>query len=134
MTPDWILFVRSGHGSDRAILYDRATQTFEQLGSVNWNRAGTAFINAIKVNGQFAVWTRCTGRFACQVKRRDLTAGQTVSVPGKVGKVDYASSVGSDGTVFYARSGPDCGASVRFEVTHSAPSTRCWSSSSQAST
>ena len=65
------------------------------------------------MNGQFAVWTRCTGRSACQVKRRDLTAGQTVTLPGKVGRVDYASSVGADGTVFYARSGPHCGAGVR---------------------
>ena len=113
MAPDWILFGRSGHGSDRVILYVRATQTLEQLGSVNWNRAGTAGIGAIKVNGQFAVWTRCTRRSACQVKRRDLTAGQTVTLPSKAGKLDYASSVGADGTVFYARSGPDCGASAR---------------------
>src|SRR5690349_1918526 len=34
MTPDWIAFGRSGHGSDRVMLYDRAAQTFEQIGSV----------------------------------------------------------------------------------------------------
>ncbi len=113
MTPDWILFVRSGHGSDRVMLYDRAAQTFEQIGSVPWNRAHTAAIYDAQVNGQYGAWTRCTSRFSCQVKSRDLTAQLTSTVPAKPGKVDYASSVGSDGTVFYARSGTACGAAVR---------------------
>ncbi len=113
MTPDWILFVRSGHGSDRVMLYDRAAQTFEQIGSVTWNHAHTAAIYDAQVNGQYAAWTRCTSRFSCQVKSRDLTARLTSTVPPKPGKVDYASSVGSDGTVFYARSGTACGAAVR---------------------
>ena len=113
MTPDWILFARSGHGSDRVMLYDRAAQTFEQIGSVAWNKAGSAYIGQTEVNGQYAVWTRCTSYSSCQVKRRDLTTRQTVTVPGKIGRVDYSASVGSDGTVFYARSGPPCGANVR---------------------
>ena len=113
MTPDWILFVRSGGGSDRVMLYDRAAQTFEQIGSVPWNHARTAAIYDAQVNGQFAAWTRCTSRFSCQVKTRDLTSQLTTTVPTKVGKVDYAASVGSDGTVFYARSGRACGAAVR---------------------
>ena len=58
-----------------------------------------------QVNGHYAAWTRCSSRFSCQVKSRDLTAQLTSTVPAKPGKVDYASSVGSDGTVFYARSG-----------------------------
>ena len=116
MTPDWILFVRSGNGSDRVMLYDRAGQTFEQIGSVDWNRRHTAAIYDAQVNGQYAAWTRCTSRSACQVKRRDLTTATTTGVPTKATKVDYASSVGADGTVFYARSGRNCGASVRLRA------------------
>jgi hypothetical protein len=113
MTPDWIVFGRSGHGSDRVMLYDRAAQTLKQIGSVEWNKAGTAGIGQTDVSGQYAAWTRCTGFSSCQVKRRDLTTRQTVTVPEKIGKVDYSASVGSDGTVFYARSGPQCGANAR---------------------
>jgi hypothetical protein len=95
------------------MLYDRAASTMAQIGGVNWNSAHTARIGDAQVNGQYAVWTRCTSRFKCQIKRRDLISGVTATVPTPAGKVDYASSVGADGTVFFARSGPACGAEVR---------------------
>jgi hypothetical protein len=95
------------------MLYDRSLQTVQKIGSVDWNRANTSGVFDAQVNGGYAVWTRCTGRFSCQIKLRDLTAGTTTTVPTKLGKVDYASSVGADGTVFFARSGHGCGASVR---------------------
>src|SRR6476469_6838428 len=99
ITPDWILFVRSGHNSDRVMLYDRSSGGVPtQLDSVAWNRTGTAYMDSAQINGNFAVWTRCTAKFTCRVKVRDLVAGTTKTIPTPVGKLDYASSVGSDGT------------------------------------
>ena len=116
ITPDWILFLRSGHNSDRVVLYDRHSATFQQLDSVNWNRGGTAYMDSAEVNGNFAVWTRCTARFTCRVKTRDLVAQTTTTVPTPVGKLDYDSSVGSDGTVYLVRSGHGCGLGTRLRA------------------
>ncbi len=116
MTPDWILFLRDGHGTSRVELYNRHTSTLQQLDSVNWNTAGTAYMESAQVNGNFAVWNRCTKRFVCHVKIRNLSTLATATVSTPTGKVDYAASVGSDGTVYLARSGQGCGLGVRLRA------------------
>jgi hypothetical protein len=119
ITPDWILFLRSGNGSDRVMLYDRHAATAPvQVDIVNWNRAGTAFIFAAEMNGNYATWTKCTSASVCHVRVRDLTTGviRTISTPA--GKMDYASSVGTDGTVYLVRSSntPKCGNGARLRA------------------
>ena len=116
MTPDWIFFLRSGHNADKAILYDRHGGTFQQIDSVNWNRSGTAYMFAARVNGNYAVWTRCTSAKVCRVKVRNLLTSTTTTIPTPTGKLDYASSVGTDGTVYLIRSGSACGAGVRLRA------------------
>ena len=73
-------------------------------------------MDSAQVNGNFAVWTRCTARFTCHVKTRDLVAQTTATVPTPVGKLDYDSSVGSDGTVYLVRSGHGCGLGTRLRA------------------
>jgi hypothetical protein len=114
ITPDSIVFVRSGHNSERAMLYDRSSGGVPtQLDSIAWNRGGTAYMDRAQINGDFAVWTRCIAKFTCRVKVRDLGAGTAKTITTPVGKLHYASSVGSDGTVYLARSGHGCGLGTR---------------------
>jgi hypothetical protein len=116
ITPDWIFFIRSGHNADKAILYDRHLATFQQIDSVNWNRSGTAYMFGAQVNGSYATWTRCTSATVCRVKVRNLTTSTTTTVPTPTGKMDYASSVGNDGTIYLIRSGHACGEGVRLRA------------------
>jgi hypothetical protein len=117
ITPDYILFLRSGHNADKVMLYDRhAGGAPQQIDIVNWNRAGTAFIFAAKMNGNYATWTKCTSATVCRVRVRDLGAGTTRTIVPPAGKMDYASSVGTDGTVYLVRSGSKCGQDVRLRA------------------
>jgi hypothetical protein len=118
ITPDWILFLRSGHGSDRVMLYDRNLGGApQQIDSVNWNRSGTASIFAAQMNGNYATWTKCTSSTVCKVRIRDLSAGTIRTIVPPAGKMDYASSVGTDGTVYLVRSGnTKCGVGVRLRA------------------
>ena len=72
------------------------------------------FVSADQLNGDFAVWTKCTER--CNVFRRDLATMITRVMPKpetKPAKDQFGSSVASDGTVYFVRSGPGCGTGVR---------------------
>lgn len=117
ITPDYILFLRSGHNADKVMLYDRhAGGAPTQLDIVNWNAAGTAYMFAAQMNGNYATWTKCTKATVCHVRVYDLAAGTTRTIVTPTGKLDYAGSVGTDGTVYLVRSGPKCGQEVRLRA------------------
>ena len=62
------------------------------------------------VRGNYAVWTRCVRPAHCKTYLHDIAANSTTELPNPRGKSQYAASVTSDGTAYYAESANiDCG-------------------------
>jgi hypothetical protein len=105
----WLLFGRQTSSTQFVILasLDPATPTQTVLDQ------GRRFRHAGQVNGDFAIWTRCT-RESCNAVRRVIMPGTTntsLQKPSK--KFQYAAAVTSTGIAYVARSGPKCGADVK---------------------
>jgi hypothetical protein len=108
---DRLLFNRESLSTPtrRVMLRELAGET--QLAVI---RRDKYFVSADQLNGDFAVWTKCTER--CNVFRRDLALMTTRVLPKpetKPPRDQFGSSVASDGTVYLVRSGPGCGNGVR---------------------
>jgi hypothetical protein len=101
---DRLLFNRESLSTPtrRVMLRELAGET--QLAVI---RRDKYFVSADQLNGDFAVWTKCTER--CNVFRRDLALMTTRVLPKpetKPPRDQFGSSVASDGTVYLVRSGP----------------------------
>jgi hypothetical protein len=110
---DWLFFNRDDNATptQRVILFNTATLASTLLDVVT---RSTHFLMANQVNGNFVVWTKCAP--VCNVFKRDIAAGTTTRLakPSTSPPRDqYAAAVTSTGTVYLARSGRTCGASVR---------------------
>jgi IPT/TIG domain-containing protein len=111
----WLLFGRtlaSGleSGKKRVILFNTTTGRSRTLAATSTSKP---FLIPDQVSGDFAVWERFTGS-ACDVFRYRISSKRTIRIPNPDNKCQYASSVTSDGTVYYmrSRSAFDCGVSV----------------------
>jgi hypothetical protein len=110
----WLLFGRNDNSTptQRVILFNMTTGASLQVAAVT---RSAYYLYANQVNGNFAVWTKCAP--VCDVYKRDIAAGTTVRLPKpptSPPRYQYAGAVTSTGTVYLARSGPRCGAVVRF--------------------
>lgn len=102
----------------RLILYNRITGRSRVLGGEIDPRHG--YIDSNQVNGDWVVWERCQtagGQFTnCDVFRYQISTKETVRLPNP-GKQQYGSSVTSDGTVYFIRTGGSdywrCGAGAK---------------------
>lgn len=111
ISPQWLLFGRTfSSGKSKVILFDRATHESRTLASTS---TSTPFLGPDQVNGDYAVWERYTGA-ACDVYRYTISSKTTMRIPNPNTKCQYASSVTSDGTVYFMRSpsGFKCGSAV----------------------
>ncbi|MFN2490420.1 MAG: hypothetical protein ABR529_11920 [Actinomycetota bacterium] len=106
----WLLFGRrKGDGARRIILFDRRsgkTRTLARTGSKK------SFAAPGQVNGSWVVWWKCTPATACNVWRYNIHSRKRMEVPNP-GRYQRAASVTPQGTVYYVRSGADCGSSVK---------------------
>jgi uncharacterized repeat protein (TIGR02543 family) len=110
MSGQWLLFGRlAGDGSREIILYDLSTRDATKLDEVG--RRDT-FLEPGQVNGDYAVWSRCTPGTKCNVILYNIVDGLKTRIPNP-GGFQYAPSVSSDGTVTFARSASGCGNRVR---------------------
>jgi hypothetical protein len=110
MSGQWLLFGRRARdGSREIILYDLSTRDATKLDEV---RGGDTFLAPGQVNGDYAVWYRCTPGTKCNVILYSITDGVETKIPNP-GAFQYAPSVGPDGTVTFARSNSGCGNRVR---------------------
>jgi len=110
MSGQWLLFGRlAGDGSREIILYDLSTRDATKLDDVG--RRDT-FLEPGQVNGDYAVWSRCTPGTKCNVILYNIVDGLKTRIPNP-GGFQYAPSVSSDGTVTFARSASGCGNRVR---------------------
>ena len=110
MSGQWLLFGRlAGDGSREIILYDLSTRDATKLDEVG--RRDT-FLEPGQVNGDYAVWSRCTRGSKCDVILYNIADGVKTRIPNP-GAFQYAPSVSPDGTVTFARSASGCGKRVR---------------------
>jgi hypothetical protein len=73
---------------------------------------GARFRHAGQVNGDLAVWTRCT-KTTCKVVRMEIMPETDTVLPKPSTKYQYGAAVTSTGIVYVARSGPKCRADVK---------------------
>jgi hypothetical protein len=110
---EWLLFGRIlSSGKSKVILFNRLTHQSRTLASTS---TANPFLGPDQVNGDFAVWERFT-RSACDVFRYTISSQTTMRIPNPNSKCQYASSVTADGTVYFMRSGFDCGLNVSLRV------------------
>jgi hypothetical protein len=110
----WLLFARGSVDSNlqRIILFNRSNRQSRVLATVNGEN-----INLLpgQVNGRWAVWTTCTSS-ACDVFRYDSTTRTKTKLPKPAGPTfvaQYGASVLPNGVIYAARSGEECGDTVR---------------------
>src|SRR3990172_6683645 len=110
MSGQWILFGRlAGNGSREIILYDLSTHEATTLARL---RGTDTYLAPGQVNGDYAVWYRCTPGAKCNVIRYNIADGERMTIPNP-GRFQYAPSVTPDGVVTFARSASGCGNLVR---------------------
>jgi hypothetical protein len=108
---DTLLFSRHDDRTERVYLQNIRNGSSLKLDSGSIVREGSRVV-AGQVNGNFAVWVKCTTRLNCTVYRFDFTTKLTTSIAPPAGRVHYAPSVTPEGTVYLGRSQPRCGAEV----------------------
>lgn len=106
----FILFARDAGGETSVFLFDRAAMTNEKLVSRDLTRYQ---VIPGDVGEQYATWSVC-GPITCSAYVRDTDAGRTQRIPAPDGRARYAPIVDeANGQLYFVRSGPACGASVR---------------------
>jgi hypothetical protein len=107
----WLLFGRIlSSGKSKVILFNTSTHQSRTLASTS---TASPFLGPDQVSGDYAVWERYTGA-ACDVYRYTISTKTTMLIPNPNSKCQYASSVTTDGTVYFmrSRSGILCGVAV----------------------
>lgn len=108
----FILFGRNAR-FDTVVLFNRKTGASRTLASVKKPTARRyPAVDPGQVNGDFAVFTRCTRSISrCDVIRYRISTRNFVKVP-RPRPFHYAASVSKNGTVYFAGSGQGCGANT----------------------
>jgi len=106
----YFLFARDASLKTSILLYDRVAKTIQRLASRD---LATVYLAPGSVGERYATWSACTPT-DCDAFIYDAQAGTTDPVPAPVGKGNYAPLAHEDdGQLFFVRSGPACGATVR---------------------
>jgi len=107
----WILFGRLRTATHRRqiILFDRFSQQVIVLADRPAGPPGNPSATPGEVNGDFAVWSQCTAT-ACNVWEYDIATAMKTRLPNATpGHYNYAASVDTAGTVYFAHGGRTCG-------------------------
>jgi hypothetical protein len=100
--------LKLGSGARAILLYNTRSRTTRRLAGT---RSEGSFLAPGQVNGNYAVWAKCT-RAGCAVFRYNALTKSTTKLRGSGSQ--HAPSVTRSGTVFYARSRSSrCGSEVR---------------------
>lgn len=110
MSNAFYLFARDASRATTLFLYDRASKTMEKLVSLDMTRF---YVAPGSVGERYATWTVC-GPLHCNAFVRDTDTDLTRKIPAPDGKARYAPVVHeAEGQVYFVRSGPTCGSTVR---------------------
>jgi hypothetical protein len=107
----WILFGRLKASTHRRkiILFDRFSQQAIILADRPAGPPNNPSATPGQVNGNFAVWSQCTAT-ACNVWEYDIATATKTRLPNATpGHYNYAPSVDTTGTVYFAHGGRTCG-------------------------
>ena len=97
---DWLLFGRrNAAGTRRIILFNLVTKQSRELDEVGAN----SHVAPGQVNGDYAVWYRCTPTKKCDVFRYQISTQTKLRLPD-ADRYQRAPSVSKDGTVYFERS------------------------------
>ena len=106
----YFLFARDASLKTSIILYDRVAKTTKRLASRD---LATFYLAPGSVGERYATWSACTPS-DCDAYVYDAQTGTTALVPAPAGRGNYAPLVHEgEGQLFFARSGPACGATVK---------------------
>ena len=107
----WILFGRLKASAHRRkiILFDLFSRKLIILADRPAGPPNNPSATPGQVNGNFAVWSQCTAT-ACNVWEYDIATATKMRLPNTTpGHYNYASSVDTAGTVYFAHGGRTCG-------------------------
>lgn len=109
---EWIMFARWFRTEDRKVLLYNTTTA--ELRTIATSSGARRSLRVGQVAGGYATFDRITygrggGLTSCEVFRYEIAADSAVPIANPNGRCQYGSSVTSDGTVFYGRSGFVCG-------------------------
>jgi hypothetical protein len=102
---DWLLFGRQGPRHRRMLLVNLTTHELRTLSIVDAHD----YDEPDQVNGNYAVYMRCTHLPVCNVWRYDIAAKTSTRIPNPNHRLHSAPSVSTNGTVFLDSSGFLCG-------------------------
>ena len=110
MSGDHMLFGRLYKtGVRKLILFDVPSRDATSLDKV---KGSGRFLAPGQVNGDYAVWSKCSTRRRCNVVLYRISDGTKTTIPNSGGR-DHAPSVTPDGVVYFARSGGACGGGTK---------------------
>jgi len=107
----WILFGRLKVSTHRRkiVLFDLFSQRLIVLADRPAGPANNPSATPGQLNGNFAVWSQCTAT-ACNVWEYDIATATKTRLPNATpGHYNYAPSVDTAGTVYFAHGGRTCG-------------------------
>jgi hypothetical protein len=103
----WLLFGRLQHnGTRRIILFDLSNGDAKNLAKI---RGKDAFLAPGQVSGDWVVWYRCPADSSCNVIRYQISTGESEIIANPHEAQQHSPSVGTGGTVYYARGRGRCG-------------------------
>jgi hypothetical protein len=106
----FFLFARDASLKTTIFLNDRVAKTMEKLVSLDLTKY---YVAPGAVGERYATWSVCGPR-TCNAFIRDTVTDQTRKIPAPDGKARYAPIVHeAEGLVYFVRSGPTCGSTVR---------------------
>ena len=102
LSGNWVLFARSTFSSstEQVFLFNLATKRKRLLVQTR----GRAYSQPGSVSGNYASWIKCRRFSSCRAFRYDIAARTKTKIPNPNNKAQYATSVTSDGTVYYGES------------------------------
>jgi hypothetical protein len=111
-----LLFGRSRRAGTSIVLFDTTTGTSQVLQSLPSSERTFTSSYPGQLNGNYAVWETATfgrrGLLRCNVWFCDNASGITMKIPNTEGVCQHGSSVDTAGTVYFGRSGLECGYGV----------------------
>ena len=119
LSGQWLVFARLNRAAapdSRRIILDDLSTSDRRCWPVFRGSPAIGTLESPEINGDWVTWTSMGGRYTrSSVHRYQISTGKSYRIRHPSGRLDYLSSVGPDGTVYFLRSRPGCGNHVSLE-------------------